>query len=344
MSHVRARLRLLSIAVLAVLMHGACSEPAPPPPPAPSPAVKTPQQRVQLYQACWDQFNNQQWEQFQNCYGENAVSEAVDANPPSITGRAAIIERAKLEVAPFPDRRGEVRVLLLNGDRVASVALYTATNSGPLPPGPEGKPVPATNKAIGMLIAHTIELDPTGAHAVREATYVDEGTMMAQLGLSPAPARKAQKATGAPAQVVIAKDDDRERANIEVVRRSFAALNAHDAKGVAETIAPNYKGMDIGMPKEMDRNASMASLKELFTAFPDVKITPVTMWAAGDYVVVTGTFEGTNLGNIPSMGVKKTRKKVSTHFFELFRLENGLCAEDWLFYNGGAFAAQLGLR
>jgi predicted ester cyclase len=61
-------------------------------------------------------------------------------------------------------------------------------------------------------------------------------------------------------------------------------------------------------------------------------------------VVVTGTFEGTNLGNLPSMGVKKTGKKVSAHFFELFRLENSLCVEDWLFYNGAAFAAQLGLK
>ena len=343
MSHVRARVKLLSIAVFAVLIHGACSEPAPPPPPA-SPPVKTADERVQLYRACWDQFNNKDWDRFQNCYAEHAVSEAVDSNPPSTTGRAAIIERGKVESAAFPDRRGEPRVVLLNGDRLASLALYTATNTGPLPPGPDGKAMPPTNKSIGMLVAHTIELDPTGARAVREATYVDEGTMMAQLGLSPAPARPAEKPTGAAAKVVIAKDDDRERANIEVVRRSFAALNAHDVKGVVETMAPNYKAMDIGVPKDQDRNAAMTSLKELFTAFPDVKITPVTMWAAGDYVVVTGTFEGTNLGNIPSMGLKKTGKKVSAHFFELFRLENGLCAEDWLFYNGAAFAAQLGVK
>ena len=94
----------------------------------------------------------------------------------------------------------------------------------------------------------------------------------------------------------------------------------------------------------MDKAASQASLKELFTSFPDVKITPVTMWAAGDYVVVTGTFEGTNLGDIPSMGVKKTGKKMSAHFFELFKLENSLTRHDWLFYNGAAIAAQLGLK
>ena len=65
------------------------------------------------------------------------------------------------------------------------------------------------------------------------------------------------------------------------------------------------------------------------------------MWAAGDYVVVAGTFEGTNLGDMPSAGMKKTGKKVSAHFFELFKLENGLCKDDWLFYNAAAMAAQL---
>jgi len=337
------RSTLLLTIVAATLAFAACSEPAPPPPP-PAPPVKTADERVQLYRGCWDQFNNKDWDRFQNCYADNAVSEAVDANPSATTGRAAIIERGKLESTAFPDRRGELRIVLLNGDRMAGLALYTATNTGPLPPGPDGKAMPPTNKAIGMYVAHTIELDPTGANAVREATYVDEGTMMAQLGLNPAPARKAEKATGAPAQIVIAKDDDKERANVEIVRRSFAALNAHDIKTFAETLGPNYKAMEIGLPKDNDRNAALASLKELFSGFPDVRITPVTMWTAGDYVVVTGTFEGTNLGNLPSMGVKKTGKKVSAHFFELFRLENGFCVEDWLFYNGAAFAAQLGIR
>jgi len=306
--------------------------------------VKTADERVQLYRACWDQFNNKQWDQFKNCYAETAVSEAVDSAVPVTTGRDAIIERAKADGAAMPDSRGELRVLLVNGDRLASLALITATNSGPMSSGPDGKAIPATNKSIGLLMAHTIELDPTGVHAVREASYVDENTILAQLGLSPAPARKAEKPSGAPAQVVFAKNDDKERGNIEAVRKSFAALNAHDVKGLLETLAPNYKSVDAAQPKDMDKNASAASLKEMFAGFPDVKITPVTMWAAGDYVVVTGTFEGTNLGNLPSMGLKKTGKKVSAHFFELFKIENGLCTEDYLFYNGAAMAAQLGLK
>ena len=346
MSHVIARSSLLSTVVGALVISAACSRAETPPPPAatPAPVIKTAAQRVQLYQACWDHFNNKQWDQFRNCYADNAVSESVDSAVPVTTGRDAIIERAKTEAEPFPDRRGEIRIVLVNGDRVASLALLTASHTGPLPPAADGKPVPPTNKSIGMLLAHTLEMDPTGSHAVREATYVDEGSLAAQLGLSPAPARKAEKPTAAAPVVVMAKNDDLERKNIEVVRRSFAALNAHDAKGVAATLAPGYRAMDIARPADMDAKAADAALKELFSSFPDVKATPVTMWAAGDYVVVTGTFEGTNLGDIPSMGLKKTGRKVSAHFFELFRLENGLCKEDWLFYNSQAMASQLGQK
>jgi hypothetical protein len=86
--------------------------------------------------------------------------------------------------------------MLVNGDRMAGLALYTATNTGPLPPGPDGKAMPPTNKAIGMYVAHTIELDPTGANAVREATYVDEGTMMAQLGLNPGSRTESREGDG----------------------------------------------------------------------------------------------------------------------------------------------------
>jgi predicted ester cyclase len=345
MSRPAARVRFLCVSIAALSLAAACSEPAPPPPPpAPAPVVKTTEQRVQMYQACWDQFNNKAWDQFQNCYAENAVSEIPDGNPPSLTGRAAIIEQAKREVPAFPDRRGEPKLILTNGERIAAIALYTATNTGAFPPGPDGKAQPATNKAVGLLIAHTIELDSTGAMATREAAYVDESTLTAQLGLNPMPARPAAKATGEPATVVIAKNDDKEHANVDAVRKTFAALNAHDAKGLMATLAENYRVIESARPTDLNKKQAEASTKELFSGFPDVRITPVTMWAAGDYVVVSGTFEGTNTGDMPSMQLKKTGKKVSLHFFEVFKVENGLCTEDWLFFNSAAFMAQLGVK
>src|SRR6187455_2823020 len=93
----RGRQALVAAAFVTV---AACSEPAPPPPP-PAPPVATAEQRAQWYQACWEQFNSKQWDQFQNCYSENAVSEAVDSTPPVINGRTAIIERGKADALTF---------------------------------------------------------------------------------------------------------------------------------------------------------------------------------------------------------------------------------------------------
>ncbi len=95
----------------------------------------------------------------------------------------------------------------------------------------------------------------------------------------------------------------------------------------------------------MDKKGALASTKEMLGGFPDVAITPATMWAAGDYVAVAGTFAGTNTGNLPtSMGVRKTGKKVSLRFLNILRFDKGQVKEDWLFYNAAAIAAQLAAK
>ncbi|HEV8245699.1 MAG TPA: ester cyclase, partial [Polyangiaceae bacterium] len=75
----------------------------------------------------------------------------------------------------------------------------------------------------------------------------------------------------------------------------------------------------------------------------DVKLTVDKSWAAGDYLVSEGTFSGTNDGDIPSMKVKKTGKKVSARFLEVDKIQGGKFKNQWIFDNGMAFAMQLGL-
>jgi predicted ester cyclase len=271
------------------------------------------------------------------------VSEAVDATPPSVTGNQAIVERDKAESASFPDRRGEVRLLLANGDHRASIALYTATNTGEMP-GPDGKPMKPTGKPIGLLFGHVVDLDATGSKASRDAGYFEQNTMMSQLGLNPAPARAAEKPTGATTTVVIAKNDAAERANVDSMRTVMDNFNKHDLKAIEADTPDNYKLVEVAMSKDLDKKGSLASTKDLFAGFPDATLSSQVLWAAGDYVVIEGTLTGTNTGDLTSMGVKKTGKKVTVRFLEIVRVENGKPVEDWLFYNGAAFAAQLGLK
>jgi predicted ester cyclase len=252
-----------------------------------------------------------------------------------------VIEAKKAVAAPNPDARGDLQLMLANGDQLVSVALWKGTQTAPLP-GPDGKEIPATGKKFGFLMAHTVELDAGRTAAKADADYVEIGTYLAQLGLSKAPARKVMEAGAAEPTVAIAKNDAEESGNVAAVKLLFEIINKHDAAGTAALLADNYRLHEVARPADANKKESLASTKELFKAFPDVKIEPSKVFAAGGYVVAIGSFEGTNDGDMPSMGLKKTGKKVTNRFLEIFRLEGGKVVEDWLFYNGAAFMAQLG--
>jgi len=84
-----------ALVLTGAMMAAACSDNTPPVPAATEvAAVKPPDTnaRVQTYKDCWRAFNTQAWDQFGQCYADNAVSEDVDSTPPVATGRAAIVE------------------------------------------------------------------------------------------------------------------------------------------------------------------------------------------------------------------------------------------------------------
>jgi ketosteroid isomerase-like protein len=303
----------------------------------------TAEQSVDWYKKCWEHFNTKAWDSFQNCYAADATSESVDSGQPPAKGRAAIIEAAKAAVAPNPDVRGELQLVLASGQHLVSVALWKGTHTAPLP-GPGGKEIPATGKTFGFLMAHTVELDPGRTAVQVDADYVDAGTLLGQLGLSKAPVRKAIASGAAAPTVVIARNDEAEASNVAAIQSQIEAINKHDLKAMAATMADNFVLHEIAMPADIDKKQDLANLTELLKGFGDFKLTASEVYGAGDYVVVAGTFEGTNTGPMPSMGLKKkTDKHASGRYLEIFRLENRKVAEDWLFYNGAAWAAQLGL-
>ena len=241
-------------------------------------------------------------------------------------------------MAPNPDVRGDLQLMIASGNRLVSVALWQGTHTAALP-GPDGKEIPATGKEFSFLMAHTLELDAGRTAVKADADYVDVGTFLGQLGLSKAPVRKPVE-TGIPETVVaVAKNDAAEAQNVAAVQAMFEAFNKHDVKAVSDTYADSYVLHEIARPSDTNKKESMVSTSELFKGFPDVKITPTEVVGAGDYVVAIGSFEGTNTGGMPSMGIKKNGKHVVSRFLDILRLDGGKIAEDWLFYNGAAFVA-----
>ncbi len=311
---------------------------AAPPPPAP----KTVEERVARYRECWDYYNKQSWQSFKGCYTETAQSEQMGSRPP-LVGAEAIVADARSFTEAFPDGEGTLRVVLAKQDMAVSLAQLNGTHNGPLM-GPDGKPIPATKKPIGFFMGHVVHWDAMGEKAVREEAYLDSPTMMAQLGLMPGPARPVEpKPTAAPA-VVVAAGSEGESKNVETFKTQLEAFNKHDIKGVESYNAPDAMFHDISAPKDSDGKSNAAELSGFFKAFSDCRLVTTSVWGAGEYVVAQGTFEGTNDGPAPRMGIKRaTKKSVKVPFLEITRYEGGKVKDDWVMFDSMVFAQQFGL-
>jgi predicted ester cyclase len=309
----------------------------------PAPKVLTAAERAAWYQACWAQFNSKSWEQFRACYADTVESEQVGSGHPAARGIEAAMAINRGFTEGFPDVKGTGELILVNGDAIVSIYVLNGTHTGALL-GSDGQSIPATGKPIGIRQAHRIRLDALGSRVVEEEFYSDTGTLMAQLGLNPMPARPVSTIAASPPTVVIAAGTPAELSNVDRMRAQMAAYNTHDAKGVDAFNAPGLVYHDMTMAADQTAKESLAGTLDFFRAFPDAKLVPLAAWGAGSYVVVAGRFEGTNKGPLAAMGIRKpTGKAVSARYLDIARWENGKIREEWLFYDGLAMAQQLGL-
>lgn len=329
---------------------------APPPAaaaPAPAPAVAeakkeelkavplTAEQKVKAYQEGWAAFNAKDFAKFQAVWAENAQSEMLDMGPP-LTGPAAITETgAKGFANGFPDATGEAQLTLVNGNNVVGVVLLRGTNTGTYV-SPLG-PVPSTGKKIGFLAAHAIELNDQGK-VVKEVMAYDGGTVAGQLGLMPMPHRKVLETGWSEKPVVVASGSEVEKGNLAAFNKGVEGFNKHDAAAALAAAADDVVFSKQSGPADLTgKKEVQKGLEESFKAFPDVKLDVKSAWSAGDYVVSTGTWSGTNTGDMPAMKMKKTGKAVSVHYVEIDKFVGGKTKNMWLFMNGAAAASQLGL-
>jgi predicted ester cyclase len=307
---------------------------------AAKPVELTPEQGAKLYADCWADFNAKDWAKESTCFSDTATSEMVDMGP-ALSGKDIVEKGTKQFAMAFPDASGDAQLTLVNGPNIAGVWLIKGTQKGPLTT-PTGE-IPPTNKKIGYLMGHVVELK--GGKVQREQQYADAHTMLGQLGIAPGPVRKVQETGATEKPVVIATGSDAEKANVETYKKFTEAFNKHDAAGVDALLADDFVYSAQSAPADLvGKKESTRGMKEMWKGFSDAKIDAPTTWGAGDYVVAQGTFSGTNDGAVPSMKLhKKTGKHVVTGYLSIAKLEGGKLKKQWLFDNGMAFAAQLGL-
>jgi predicted ester cyclase len=317
---------------------------APPAPPAPAPAPPpelTPAQLVKLYQDCWASANAKDYAKLSSCYADDAVAEIVDSGLPPLTGKDIVEKQAKVSGTAFPDQVAEAQLTLANGNTVVGVWLIKGTHQGAFP-GPNGD-IPATNKRVGFLMAHIVEA--RAGKAVKTLSFSDRRTWLGQLGLIPGPVRKPIEQGGAEKPVVIASGSPAEASNLDVYKKYVDAFNKHDPKEVTALLADDFVYSDQSAPADyVGKKEAERGLKDVWKGFSDIRIEPKSVWAAGDYVVSTSTFSGTNDGALPALKLwKKTGKKVTLTTLDITKIQEGKIKQQWVFADGFAFANQLGV-
>ena len=322
---------------------GKTTEPTEPTPPQPEkPKLDTPEDKVAFANACLGHMNAKDWEKLGACYTDSATFEHVDSGMPPTSGKQAILDSLKEMTTAYPDFAITPTLMLVNGNKVASVGVFTGTNSGPMK-SPMGE-MPATNKKVGVWYFNLAEIDPAAGGVTKESLFSDMGTMMGQLGLHKMPFRPVAEKPAGEATVVIAKDDDAEKANVELVKKSVEMWEKRDTKGLLAMWDDKAVMHDYGSEKDSDKKKSAAMMAEIMKAFPDAKGEVIDVFAAGDYVVSVMKNTGTNKGPMPSMKLKKpTGKTMSFTGADVTKFQNGKAVESWSFYNGAAIAQQLGL-
>jgi ketosteroid isomerase-like protein len=347
--------RLLALLAISATGCGGCNKkkpeeapmPRPPAPAAPAgsgsaatPPKLTGEDVSKRFEQCWGFFNDGKWDDFKTCYADDAVATVPGAPIPDMAGVAAIVENAKQFKTTFPDLHGEPQLELISGHTIVGVTLLTGTMTGDLK-GPIA--MPATKNKIGLYLVQVVDLDDR-SRASHEAEFYDLATMMGQMKPDPKhPVRPVIDKLPTPKEVVIAKDDDKEKANLATVNKLMEAFSAHDAKGFGELLADDVKWIGQPAPKDLDKKGAIANAQALWKGFSDVKLTADKQWAAGDYVATLGMFDATNDGDVPEMHIPKTGKKVHVPFLSLARLDGAKVKVHALHDQALALEMQLGL-
>ena len=109
------------------------------------------------------------------CLADNFVNHNPDPMIPG-SGKEAYIAAMKSYLASSPDMKGEGKVMLVDGDWVAGVAMVHGTNTGDMGPG-----MPATNKAWEASGIDVIRFE--NGKAVEDWSGFDVMKMMSDLGM-----------------------------------------------------------------------------------------------------------------------------------------------------------------
>lgn len=297
----------------------------------------TGEQLIKIVEGCWQAFTTWNKEGFRACYADKTDLMAMDTLPP----QAAKTPQEVLVIAgvfrnAFPDFKSDLQLILVNGRKAVAFGIFTGTHQG------RSLGIPPTNKPISFYWAQVIEVDPQGL-IVRERDYLDQATMLHQLGVLPSSMAPASEKPWASRVRVVSKGDPAEQANVQVVKSSFEGQGKAQVDAAIGRYSDDavFRFVSAGEPTTGKKAISQA-LQAYFTGNKDFQVTVRDIWAAGDWVVAETTSKATVAEDLP--GVPGTKgKQWEQNALEVFELSGGKVKRHMLFANALKYAADVGL-
>ena len=128
--------------------------------------------------------------------------------------------------------------------------------------------------------------------------------------------------------------------NSAVIRRWIDTWNNQDLDAAADLLAPDYLRHDANLPDVNGPTAQLEFMSGIFSAFPDLDLQVEQLIAQDDLVVARASVRGTHQGDF--LGVPATGNEVSFESMEVWRLDTGRIAEQWVVMNVMGLFQQLG--
>ena len=295
-----------------------------------------------FFQACLEAQSAKNWDKLGACYTEGGVATEVNTGLAPLKGRHDIIMKGAQRLAiGLPDLSLTPTLVLHNGDKIAAVFALNGSHKGVLNT-PQGE-LPPSDKKVSLLGIELAQLAPDKLAIAQSWRFIDMGTLLSQIGMSKVPHRGVTAAPTARPTVVNASDGQTEKGNLDIYQQMIGAFNHHDVKAATALLAKNVRDIDASADGDRDLGGETAFLSGLFRAFPDINWQPTDVWAAGDYVVSTGSLTGTNQAAAPPWLPTRTDKPIHVTVAEVVQFKDGKAVMDWRVYNSAAVTEQLGV-
>jgi steroid delta-isomerase-like uncharacterized protein len=128
----------------------------------------------------------------------------------------------------------------------------------------------------------------------------------------------------------------------EHARSSFDALARRDAKGIGEHYREDCVVDIVPIGVYRGRQAIVGFFQEVFAAVPDLETTVTRVVAGETQAAVEWRMQGHFTG-APFQGIDPNGKEVELRGLDLLEIEDGETVSNTAYYDGAAFARQVGM-